>query len=158
LGSNIDDRLGHLREGVKAMARLGKLGAISSVYETEPWGYQDPHAYLNMVLELHTPLEPEHLHARIREVEKARGRKVKTVDASYSARELDIDILFYDNQIISTSELIVPHPRIELRKFVLVPMVEVNGLFEHPLSGKNMQTLLLESRDESKIERYAYGV
>lgn len=155
LGSNLGERLGHLRESVAQLSLAGNVVRSSAIYETEAWGYTDPNPYLNMTCELSTLLDPNALHRALLQIEYKAGRRSKTIESDYSARTIDIDILFYGDEIIRSADLIVPHPRIEIRKFVLLPLAEIAPDFRHPISGKEMIELLKETSDDSGITRYA---
>jgi 2-amino-4-hydroxy-6-hydroxymethyldihydropteridine diphosphokinase len=155
LGSNLGDRMGHLREAVAQLSMAGDVVRSSAIYETEAWGYTDPNPYLNMACELSTELDPKALHRGLLEIEYKAGRRSKTIESDYSARTIDIDILLYDDEIIRSADLIVPHPRIEIRRFVLLPLSEIAPQFRHPISGKKMIELLKETSDSSGITRYA---
>jgi dihydroneopterin aldolase / 2-amino-4-hydroxy-6-hydroxymethyldihydropteridine diphosphokinase len=123
LGSNVGDREAHLRDALDRLARLGRLGAESQVYETSPVGGPDGQgAYLNMVAEVHTDLDPYALLRRCRQIEAAAGR-VRI--AHWGPRTLDVDILFYDEVTIADPMLTIPHPRFAERRFVLAPLSEV---------------------------------
>jgi 2-amino-4-hydroxy-6-hydroxymethyldihydropteridine diphosphokinase len=158
LGSNLGDRASHLRKALELLSEIGIVNRISSIYQTEAWGYEDPRPYLNMVCELISNENVFDLHESLKRIERDQGRSKKSVNADYSARTLDIDILFFGTEVIHTPELIVPHPRIEIRNFVLVPLVEIAASLRHPVSGLSMQELLKATTDRSRIERYENGI
>ena len=123
LGSNLGDRLAHVRRAVRSLAAAGDLVAVSPVYETEPQGGppgQGP--YLNVVVELHTTDGPRRLLARCRELEAAAGR-VRTV--RFGPRTLDADVLLVGDERVDEDDLVVPHPRMWERRFVLVPLADL---------------------------------
>ena len=149
LGSNLGNRKNILRKGLKSIIdRIGPAFKSSSVYQTAPWGKTDQGAFLNQVVELATTLTPAQLLKIIQSIEEEAGR---TRSEQWGPRTLDIDILFYGNQIIRESDLIIPHPGIESRKFTLVPMNEIAPNLKHPVSGKTVKELLEECRDDSEI-------
>lgn len=121
LGSNMGDRLSNLREGVKALRKMGSILAVSSVYETEPWGREDQNWFLNAVVLLETSMSPIDLLRALKSAEAGFKRE----PGKWSPRELDMDILLYDGETKSTGELVIPHPEMGNRSFVLVPLAEL---------------------------------
>ena len=136
-----------------ARARLnemvGKTTALSAVYETEPWGFESDDIFWNQVLEISTSLSPEEIlhQTQLIEIELGRIRKSK----QYDSRIIDIDILFYGNRIINQENLVIPHPRIQVRKFVLVPLSEIVPDLIHPVFQKSILQLLAECTDLLKV-------
>jgi 2-amino-4-hydroxy-6-hydroxymethyldihydropteridine diphosphokinase len=130
-----------------------ELGAIlkqSSVYETPPWGFHAEENFWNQVLLIKTELNPEELIFEIKNIEQIFGRKRNS--SKYTSREMDIDILYFDQLVMETEKLIIPHPHIPQRLFVLVPLAETAPDFIHPeLKMTNMQ-LLENCSDESEIK------
>ena len=120
LGTNLGDRMGHL---CQALSTLTGLQACSSVYETEPWGNPNQPRFLNLCVELHTPLTPEALHASTQALEQRLGRQPG--GERWGPRPIDIDLLCYDDLVIQTDRLTIPHPRIAARAFVLKPLAEI---------------------------------
>lgn len=131
--------------------KIGKITSQSAIYETEPWGFESPDLFWNQVLELSTNLSPEEVLAQTQQIETELGRIRKA--NQYSSRLIDIDILFYGNQIINQENLTVPHPRIQERKFALVPLCEIAPELLHPVLRKSMRQLLVESTDPLKVEK-----
>jgi len=125
LGSNLGDRKQHLETALKKIEKkIGKIANISSIYETEPWGFQSPNRFMNMAIAVETALDPEALLAVTQEIERQAGRKEKTTHA-YKDRTLDIDILLYDDLEYNSDTLTIPHPRMYEREFVMKPMREI---------------------------------
>lgn len=149
LGSNIGDRLYYLEECIRLLSEHFEIGQCSSIYETAAWGDREQQAYLNIALEICTDISPADLHQTTRAIEQYLGRKDK---GNYQPRTLDIDILFYGEEIILSNNLTIPHPRLQFRRFVLVPLNEIAPKLIHPVFRKNIQTLLDECPDDLPVE------
>ena len=131
IGSNLGDRLGYLRNAVKSIKQLGDSIAVSGVYETEPVGVDDDQPmYLNMVMAMKTNLSPSDLLRGLSRIERAHGR-VRT--QPNAARTLDLDLLMIDDRVIEMPDLIVPHPRMHQRAFVMLPFAEIAPGVQHPI-------------------------
>jgi 2-amino-4-hydroxy-6-hydroxymethyldihydropteridine diphosphokinase len=128
---------------------LGEIAKKSSVYETPPWGFTADEKFWNQVLVIETKLSPTELLQKITEIENHFGRKREI--GKYNSREMDIDILYYDEIFLETENLVIPHPRIAQRKFVLVPLNEIAPDFKHPLLRLTSFQLLENCRDGSVI-------
>lgn len=139
LGSNLGDRLGYLRGAVREMAAVGKIVAISSLYETTPVGYLDQPWFLNAVVALDTEASPKGLHRHLQGLEEAAGRQRPFPNAP---RTLDLDIVFYGDLVLDRRELTIPHPRLHERAFVLVPLVELAPDLRHPTLHLTVRELL----------------
>ena len=140
LGGNIGDRMEYLHRAVDLLRRdAGNVTALSAVYESEPWGFEDPVWFLNQVAVVETNLSPVDLLAVIRQIEQHLGRP--PVRDGYQARTMDIDILLYGKHIINLPELTIPHPRMAERMFALAPMAELAPDLEHPVLQCTMQCL-----------------
>ena len=148
LGTNLGERLDNLRAAIKALAPDVNVLAKSHVYETPPWGVTDQPAFLNMVIKAETSLEPESLLKYLKQIEAELGRE-KSV--RWGPRLIDLDILFYDDLVINTPPLVIPHPRLHERGFVLVPLADVGSEVVHPMLGEFVWELLLKA-DMSGIE------
>jgi 2-amino-4-hydroxy-6-hydroxymethyldihydropteridine diphosphokinase len=154
LGANLGDRVETLRQAVRDLATLGEVRHVSSLYETVPVGYTDQPDLLNAVIELETALEPLALLAGTSAIEQAHGRQRSFANAP---RTLDIDILFYDDRSIAEPDLIVPHPRLHERAFVLVPLVEIAPALRHPAFPGTTRDLLadLSDQERSGVRRFS---
>ena len=150
LGSNLGDRGQNLKKGISLLEQLaGRPGAISSIYETEPWGCDSDLNFYNQVIELFTPLRPLPLLEAIHEIEKMCGRDRSA--PRYAPRTLDVDILLYGDSVLEFPELVVPHPNLQERQFVLVPLTEIAPHMVHPVLNKDMEQLLRDCGDDKKI-------
>jgi 2-amino-4-hydroxy-6-hydroxymethyldihydropteridine diphosphokinase len=138
LGTNLGDRQANLQDAVAGL--IPKVGVlrVSSVYETEPWGYRDQPACLNQVLEGETDLQPLDLLVFLKNLELTLGRQATFL---YGPRLIDLDILFYDQAVINKPELVIPHPRLAERAFMLVPLTELAPELRHPVLGLTISML-----------------
>ena len=148
IGSNKGNRSGLINEAIdKIDIIIGKVLQKSSIYETKSWGFNSNNFY-NICILLESTLTPELILNKILTIEKDMGR-LKTTD-QYSDRCIDIDILFFDNMIVNSKSLEIPHPRIQLRKFVLTPMLELTPDLIHPILNKSIRQLELECVDKDQ--------
>ena len=150
LGSNMGNRLANLKAAISNVTPQMTVKKKSSVYETPPWGFKEQDAFLNQVIKVKTSLAPEPLLRHLKRLEVALGR---VPNFQNGPRLIDIDILFFDNMIIETPPLIVPHPRLHERAFVLVPLAEIEPDFIHPILQKSVSKLL-EDLDQSEIKLF----
>jgi len=139
LGTNIGDRLANLRVALNAFAPQIKVLKEAHIYETPPWGYEDQPAFLNMVIRAETDLEPEALLEFLKQLEVQLGRESSF---RWGPRLIDLDILFYDDLVIDTPPLVIPHPRLHERAFVLVPLTDVAADVVHPILGEFVWELM----------------
>ena len=153
LGSNIGDKIANCLRALDAISASdhNHLHAVSSLYKTEPIGYQEQDWFINCVAEVSTTLLPRPFHAFLQEIEKRMGRK-KTV--RMGPRIIDLDILFYGNEVVEEPDLIIPHPHLHERGFVLVPLEELAPDLFHPVLKKTVRDLL-KNREEGSVELYA---
>lgn len=143
------DRTSFLSQARESIAsRVGSIRQNSGLYETAAWGKTDQPAFLNQVLEVETALPPEQVLRTINAIEQELGRQRHE---HWGARVIDIDILFYDDMILQTQRLTIPHPQLHLRRFTLVPLVEIAPMLIHPVLGKHLSALLNECPDELKV-------
>lgn len=149
-GANLGDRLANLKRAQDLIAlRVGPVEAASRVYRTEAWGLSDQPAFLNQVLKVRTALAPEALLETVLGIERQMGRERRV---RWGARLIDIDILFYDDLIIDSGTLTVPHPFIGQRRFVLAPLAEIAPAWRHPQLGKTVEELLAGTSDPLGVE------
>jgi len=135
IGSNIGDRLNHLTEAVRALHSNKEVNIhdVSSIYETVPVGYTDQADFLNLVIHLKTNLVAQELLSVCQGIEKGQGR---VRDIRWGPRTVDLDILLYNQDTIETANLLIPHPRMHERAFVLIPLLEINPLVTDPVNGE----------------------
>ncbi len=148
LGGNKGDRKALLKLAVDAVLELGELTLKSKIYETEAWGGVAKGLFLNQVVEIKTSYSPSELLAFIQKTETDLGRKR---EEHWGDRTIDIDIIYFGDSVIDSSELRIPHPFLAERKFVLAPLAEVLPDFIHPLLGKSSMELLKECEDKSEV-------
>lgn len=141
IGTNIGNKRGNLIKAAALLAeRVGDVLALSAIYETEPWGYESTNTFLNAALILETDYSPLDLLAATRLIEIEMGRIEKT-HGTYQDRIIDIDILLYDELVMHTDSLTIPHPLMHKRKFVMEPLMEIAPQVVHPLLHKTMKEL-----------------
>jgi 2-amino-4-hydroxy-6-hydroxymethyldihydropteridine diphosphokinase len=152
LGANLGDRLANLRLALRRLQTLARLEEVSSLYETQPQGVTDQPLFLNAVCRVATGLEPPALLRFLKNVEWEIGRRPG--GEPWGPRPIDLDILLYDDRVVDTPELKVPHPRLPERAFVLVPLCELAPELRHPQLGSTMKELLA-SVGEKGVRRIA---
>ena len=152
LGSNQGDLLKNLQQAVNLIAdKIGKIDLVSSVYKTKSWGFKSDD-FLNICVSVTTNLPPETLWERIVSIEKILGRTRKK-QAAYQARTIDIDVLLFDDEIIFSKQLKVPHPKMLERKFVLEPLAEIAPYVKHSITKQNIVSCLALCKDKTGIEK-----
>jgi 2-amino-4-hydroxy-6-hydroxymethyldihydropteridine diphosphokinase len=150
LGANVGDPEAQLARAVEMLGAVMRVEAVSSLYRTEPVGYREQADFLNLVVAGWTELDPAALLEAVRRIEAAMGRERPFPDAP---RTLDIDILAYGRRVIATPALVVPHPRLHLRGFVLHPLAETAPEWRHPAVGKTARELLSTAPSGERVER-----
>lgn len=141
LGSNLGNRLSNLKNAISNFTPQMDVKKKSPVYETPPWGYADQPAFLNQVVMAETYLEPEDLLGHLKRLETVLGREPSFQNGP---RLIDLDILFYDDIIVDSPPLVIPHPRLHQRAFVLVPLNDIAPDLVHPLYAKSISEMLLD--------------
>ena len=152
IGSNLGDRIESLRSGVTRLRDTDCLSVVrcSSVYETEPVGKKDQGPFLNAVVECASSCEPGNLLSVLREIERQCGRKER---GRWEPRELDLDILFYGDLVLTTAALRIPHPEVPRRRFVLEPLSEIAPRFPDPLRGNRVIDMLRDCPGSEQVTR-----
>jgi 2-amino-4-hydroxy-6-hydroxymethyldihydropteridine diphosphokinase len=152
LGTNLGDREANLTKAQELIRKsIGSIDSCSDIYETEPWGFQSENNFLNMVISVHTELKPADLLKKLLNIEDQLGRIRDS--HQYISRTMDIDILLYRNTVINKRDLKIPHPLIQDRRFVLVPLCEIAPEMIHPVLNKTFAVLLKECRDEREVKK-----
>ncbi len=153
LGSNIGDRVGYLQQATLLLKAIPEISVIStsSFYESEPWKMDSENWFVNAVVQISTTLSPEKLLDECMRIEAQLGRKRTH---GYQDRTIDIDILFYDDLVIHTETLTIPHPHFHKRAFVMVPMLEIAQDFVHPLFKKTVMQLYEELENPEMVLLY----
>lgn len=141
LGSNIGDKAAQIAQALDRLAKVFTVKRVSPIYLTEPVGLKDQDWFLNCVAEVETEKDPEKLLSSLQSIEKKMGKTKTKVNGP---RTIDIDILFYDEQIVNRKNLVIPHPKLHTRLFVLRPMMDLNPGFLHPALKKTIQELYAE--------------
>ena len=150
IGSNIGDKRANCQRGITLLVSSGMatLKEQSRFYVTEPMGYKDQDWFINAVVCIETGVDPHRLFHQLKQIETTVGRKADTI--RFGPRILDLDILFYDDEIIDTPLLVIPHPRLHKRRFVLQPFCDIEPRKVHPILKKDMQDLLGKLNDHDK--------
>ena len=139
LGTNLGDKKENLRVAVeKINEKIGKVTSLSSFYETAPWGFDSDNSFLNAVACVQTDYKPLEVLARTQQIERELGRTHKSVNGVYSDRLIDVDLLLYDQLILDTPELKLPHPLMTQRSFVMDPLKEIAPELIYPLTGEKL--------------------
>ena len=152
IGGNRGDRLSNLEKArIKISERIGEITSYSRVIESEPWGFSSENWFLNQVLVVESSLSPDMMLRECLELEASMGRKRTKV---YTDRTIDIDILFFGDRIINSESLVIPHPRLHERLFVLMPLAELRPGLSHPVFGITVSDLLFACKDSTKTRWY----
>jgi 2-amino-4-hydroxy-6-hydroxymethyldihydropteridine diphosphokinase len=151
LGSNLGDRQNFLHSAIRAMEASGIIvEASSAVYETAPWGVEGQGAYLNMAIQCSTSLYPFGLMRVLQGIENSLGRSNK---GDMAPRVIDIDILFFEDWQLVSPDLIIPHPRLHIRKFTLIPLSDIAKDVQHPALRQSILQLLEVCDDDSEVSK-----
>jgi 2-amino-4-hydroxy-6-hydroxymethyldihydropteridine diphosphokinase len=156
IGTNTGSREGNIDTALNLISgKSGSLIKTSPTYETEPWGFISSEKFLNLVAEIDTWLGPADLLTSLLSIETLMGRRRD--GSRYTSRVIDLDIIFYDGIVLSSGGIVVPHPLMYARKFVLVPLNDIAPDFIDPRSGKTVSVLLAECCDSGSPVRYNYN-
>lgn len=150
LGSNLGHREGHIRKAVKLLEKRCRVAGKSSLYDTEPLDHASQPHFLNCCVKIDTKMKPDGLLAFARHVESVLGRRRRL---KYGPRTIDIDIILYGERVVRKKGLEIPHPRMHERRFVLLPLLEIEPDLKHPLTGKRLENLLKGLEEEGQAVR-----
>lgn len=151
VGSNDGDRLQQLRLAQGGLSQFGNIVALSAVYHTAAWGLEGLPAHLNQALALETDLQPQELLTAIQGVEDNLGR---IRQERWGLRSIDIDIIFYDDKVLATRDLIIPHALVAERRFALVPLADIVPDYVHPLRQKTVLEMMEACKDKLSVDIY----
>ncbi|GAB5538253.1 MAG: 2-amino-4-hydroxy-6-hydroxymethyldihydropteridine diphosphokinase [Salibacteraceae bacterium] len=155
MGSNIGDRMGLIERALNQLcANYVSVIAKSAYYETHPWKMDTTDLFINACVRVQTSLNPLELLHRIQAVEQSMGRVRSEAYGEYESRKIDIDIVYFDSQILETQNLTIPHPLVQERRFVLRPMSDIAPEFNHPILGFSNKELLARCPDQQKVTPY----
>jgi 2-amino-4-hydroxy-6-hydroxymethyldihydropteridine diphosphokinase len=144
LGSNLGQREDNFRKAIILIEeKIGSIKARSAFHETFPWGYDSTNKFLNACIAVETTIRPQDCLLCLKDIERSLGR-IKSANTGYSDRVIDIDILLYDDLVMESPDLTIPHPLMHERYFVLKPLSEIASDLVHPILKKNIRTLLVE--------------
>jgi 2-amino-4-hydroxy-6-hydroxymethyldihydropteridine diphosphokinase len=150
-GSNIEPRLEFLDEANRLIETfIGAIMARSSVYESAPWGFEAPGRFLNQVVKVESEHEAEEVLSMVLGIERQMGRVRR--NQGYESRVIDIDVLYFNDEVIKTGGLEIPHPRLHLRRFTLLPLTEIAGDFMHPSLQLSNKDLLTQCPEDPSIQ------
>lgn len=155
IGSNVGNRTKHMEKAHQMIeSKVGKITNKSRIYETEPWGEKDQDDFLNQAIEVESKLKPKAIMKQIAEIESFIGREETF---KWGPREIDIDVLFYGDEMISEMDITIPHAFIHERRFTLIPLNDICPDQYHPIFGATVKELLDMCEDESEVKLYSKG-
>lgn len=158
LGSNIGDRLTNLREAVRFIDQtVGKIARCSKVWETEPWGYNSPNSFYNAVCVCHNHDRRDIFSVmdQLLQIEQIMGR-MRNKTNTYEDRIIDLDLIAFDDLVLKLDNITIPHPKMHLRKFVLLPLEQIYPSWYHPVLKKTVRELISECPDNTVVQKTAY--
>ncbi|MEO6902536.1 MAG: 2-amino-4-hydroxy-6-hydroxymethyldihydropteridine diphosphokinase [Bacteroidia bacterium] len=152
LGTNVGNQLNNIELALKLLElQIGVIKKKSAVYSTKAWGYEDQPDFLNQAILIETLFDASTLLNKLLDIEKQLGR-VRKVNEVWMQRTMDIDILFFNTEIINLANLTIPHPHLQNRKFVLTPLIDIASNYIHPQLNKSIQTLIEECTDKLAVK------
>jgi len=159
VGTNKGDKISNCKLAIKKIALISDIIKVSSLYKTESWGFSADF-FLNLVIEIKTNFSPLNLLNELIKIENQMGRfrVTKNTKTNYESRVIDIDILFFGNQIINLEELVIPHPKLNDRNFILIPLCELCPSFICPISNKKIEDILKKCKDNSSVDKTPYMI
>jgi len=154
LGSNIEPRKEYLDRAIEILKEdIGTMTNVSKIYQSEPWGFEAKVRFLNMAIVFNTDKSAKEVLTICLKTEQRLGRERK-IESGYASRKVDVDVLYYGDEIVNQPELIIPHPRLHLRRFALIPLTDVVPDMVHPILKKNQTELLDECKDKLGVELF----
>ena len=158
MGTNLGNKVQNLYTAAAELSnKFGLPDKSGSIYETEPWGFKSDHTFLNQLVSIHTTLSPDSLLNIILDIERSMGRK-RNIDSGYVSRIIDIDILFYGDEIIRKDNLIIPHPLIQERRFILIPLIELVPSLIHPVYHITPKQMLERCQDKTIVRKASISI
>lgn len=155
IGGNLGNRSAHLQKAIQLIEQYcGQVVQSSAIYETAAWGLIEQPAFYNQALKIETTLQPESLMQQLLSIEQEMGR-IRTI--KLGPRTIDLDMLFYNQIVLTTELLVLPHPALTERRFVLLPLSEIAPHLDHPIFHKTIEQLLNECPDQLDVQKLSIG-
>lgn len=152
IGTNLGNRQLNIDTALRLVEeRIGNVLMKSSIFETEPWGFSSENLFYNIAVKVETELQISQILFETKQIEKEMGRISKSVCENYCDRIIDLDLIFFDNLVLTTQDLCLPHPKMAERLFVLQPMAEIAPNMTHPVLGKTIKQLLIELQNGRQL-------